>query len=644
MRFASIEALEGHRAELVAAREGIGRRILVCAGTGCVAAGSMEVYDELVKTVRERDLPFVMELTDCLGEGGCHVDDQGTKPDMVFKSGCHGFCEKGPLVHVMPDDILYTGVQAKDVAAIVEETLERGEVIKRRLYKDPVTKKRIQAREDIPFYAKQTRVALARCGVVDPESLDDYIADGGFKALAKVLSSMTPDQVIDEVAASGLRGRGGGGFSTGRKWRSARKAEGDRKFVICNGDEGDPGAFMDRSIMEGDPFEVIEGMIIGAYAIGDCSEGYIYVRNEYPLAVERLQKAIDRCRDAGLLGEDILGSGFGFDIHISRGGGAFVCGESSALMRSIEGKVGEPRAKYIHATDRGLYDLPTVLNNVETWVCVPPIVEKGAAWFAGMGTDGSKGTKVFSLVGKVRNTGLVEVPMGTTIREIVYGPGGGIINDKPFKAVQTGGPSGGCLPESKLDLPIDFDELTKAGSMMGSGGLIVMDNRTCMVDLARYFVHFLLEESCGKCVPCREGLRQLHFLLEDICHGRGTMEHLDLIEELSEGIKLGSLCALGQTAPNPVLSTLKYFRDEYEAHIRDHYCPAGVCRELTTYCVIEDACTGCQLCAKACPTKAITGGPKQVHHIDQAACIQCGACYDVCRYDAIDIKPRGAKC
>ncbi len=632
MMLRSIEDLSRRGAELRQARAQVSRHILVCAGTGCVAAGALEVYARLQQVCRERGLDVELSLADCL-----EAQREGRKPAQLFASGCHGFCEKGPLLHILPDDVLYSGVQEKDVEAIVDQTLLGEGLLERRLLKDPATKARLKGREDIPFYQQQTRIALANCGVIDPESLDDYLAVGGFAALAKALGELSPAQVIDVIDASGLRGRGGGGFKTGRKWRSCAKAKGEIKYVLCNGDEGDPGAFMDRSLMEGDPFAVVEGMLIGAYAVGS-SEGYVYVRHEYPLAVERLERAIAACRAAGLLGEDILGSGFAFDLKISRGGGAFVCGESSALMRSIEGKVGEPRAKYVHATDRGLYDQPTVLNNVETWVCVPAIVERGPEWFASIGTAGSKGTKVFSLVGKVRNTGLVEVPMGTTMREIVYGPGGGIIDDRPFKAVQTGGPSGGCLSGAALDLPVDFDELTRHGSMMGSGGLIVMDDRTCMVDLARYFIHFLLEESCGKCVPCREGLRQMHRLLVDLCEGRGTHKHLELIESLAEGIHLGSLCGLGQSAPNPVLSTLRTFRAEYLAHIEEQRCPAGVCKELISFWVRDEACTGCTLCAKVCPTNAARGERKQIHTIEQDLCIRCGACFDACRFDAIEIR------
>jgi NADH:ubiquinone oxidoreductase subunit F (NADH-binding)/Pyruvate/2-oxoacid:ferredoxin oxidoreductase delta subunit len=469
---------------------------------------------------------------------------------------------------------------------------------------------------------------------VDPVDLDDALAHGAWEGLARALFELTPDQVIAEVETAGLRGRGGAGFATARKWKAARKAQGDRKFVLCNGDEGDPGAFKDRSIMEGDPHSVLEGMAIGAYAVG-AHEGYLYVRDEYPLAIVHLALAIEQARQRGLLGTNILGTGFDFDVKISRGGGAFVCGESSALMRSLEGRTGEPRAKYVHASDRGLFDRPTVLNNVETWADVGAIVAKGGAWFAAMGTAKSKGTKAFSLVGKVKNTGLIELPMGATLRNIVYDIGGGILKDRPFKAVQTGGPSGGCLPESALDLPVDYEKLSEAGSMMGSGGMIVMDDRTCMVNVARYFLNFLVEESCGKCTPCREGLKQMLAIYDGLVQGRGREGDIERIERLSRGMQLGSLCELGKSAPNPVLSTLRYFRDEYVAHIRDKDCPAGACRDLVTYAIVEAPCTGCHLCTKACPADAIAGKPKQKHVIDPAKCISCGECFNVCKDDAV---------
>jgi len=480
---------------------------------------------------------------------------------------------------------------------------------------------------------------MRNIGRIDPTEILDAIAEDAYQAVAKALFDMTPDEVLEEVAVSGQRGRGGAGFSTARKWRSCKQAEGDRRFVLCNGDEGDPGAFKDRSIMEGDPHSVLEGMILAAYAVG-AHEGYIYVRDEYPLAVVNLTIAMEAARERGLLGDNIMGSGFDFDVKISRGGGAFVCGESSALMRSIAGKSGEPRAKYVHSTEKGLFDLPTVLNNVETLAGIGAIVLNGGAWFASMGTERSKGTKAFSLVGKVKNTGLIELAMGTTLRHIIYDIGGGILKDRPFKAVQTGGPSGGCVPESLLDLPVDFERLTEAGSMMGSGGMIVMDDRTCMVDVARYFLAFLVEESCGKCTPCREGLKQMLAMYEDLVAGRGEEGDIEKIERLAAGMQLGSLCELGKSAPNPVLSTLRYFRSEYEAHIRDKACPAGICRDLTAYEIIPDLCDGCHVCFKACPVDAITGTVKELHLIHQDACTSCGACFDVCPTDAIRTLPK----
>ncbi len=630
MLIESVAALRARQAELSELWAGLERRVLVCAGTGCVAGGALEVHAALTQATEESALDVSLELSSC-------ADRDGPGGTLLVESGCHGFCELGPLVHILPDDILYTRVRPKDAAAIVEKTLGAGEVIDRLLYKDPVSKEPRQGHGEMGFYAHQKRVVLARCGEVSPASLDSYLATGGFCALATALDTLTPEEVLREVEQSGLRGRGGGGFSTGRKWRSAlraREARPDsRLHVICNGDEGDPGAFMDRSIMEGDPFAVLEGMALGAFALGS-TRGYIYVRHEYPLAVRRLERAIAVLRDAGLLGERILGCDFSFDLELTRGGGAFVCGESSALMRSIEGKPGEPRAKYTHSTDRGLFDEPTVLNNVETWALVPYIVDHGAAHFAAIGTERSPGTKAFSLVGKVNNTGLVEVPMGTTLRRIIFEIGGGIQKGRAFKAVQTGGPSGGCLPAEKLDLPVDFDTLTAAGSMMGSGGMIVMDERTCMVDVAKYFIDFLMGESCGKCVPCREGLGQLSSLLAQVTRGEGSESLLSKVESLAETMELASLCALGRSAPNPVLSTLAYFRDEYLQHIEKQRCPAGVCKALVTYRITE-ACTGCEACRKACPVGAITGEKKVLHVIDDALCTRCGACEAVCAFDAV---------
>ncbi len=536
---------------------------------------------------------------------------------------------------IEPDGLFYTKVKPKDVSEIIEKTLEKDEIIDRLLYTDPVSCEKEKNYNKIPFYSRQKRIALRNLGKIRPNKIDDYIAGGGYQALARVLTEMSPEEVIKVISKSGLRGRGGGGFQAGRKWQTCRNIESDVHYVICNGDEGDPGAFMDRAIMEGDPHSVLEGIMIAAYAIG-AREGYIYVREEYPLAIIHLQKAIDNCEDVGMLGDSILGTEFSFRIRIARGAGAFVCGESSALMKSVAGEVGEPRAKYIRSVVKGFYDKPTVLNNVETFANVPAIISNGADWFKKIGTSKSTGTKAFSLVGKVRNTGLIEVPMGITLREIIYDIGGGILDDRPFKAVQTGGPSGGCLPESKLDLPVDFDTLTEAGSMMGSGGMIVMDDKTCMVDVAKYFLSFLVKESCGKCVPCREGLYQLHALAVKISEGRATEGDLDKMEKLSEVIVRGSLCGLGKSGPNPFLSTVRYFRDEYLAHIRDKRCPAGVCRELIHY-EINDKCTGCMACITACAYDAISGKKNELHVIYQDKCTKCGACVAVCNYEAIDV-------
>jgi len=564
-------------------------------------------------------------------------------PKVELKAtGCHGYCEKGALVLVHPQETLYTQVQPEDVPEIVEKTIKGGEVVERLLYLDPATKERIRRETEVPYYKKQMRVVLGDNSRIDPSDIRDYIALDGYQALRRVLEGRRPSEVVAAITKSGLRGRGGGGFPTGVKWDTARRARRNRRFVICNADEGDPGAFMDRTVCEGNPHSVIEGMIIGAYAVG-AHEGFIYVRNEYPLALEALSLALGEARACGLLGERILGSDFSFDITISRGGGAFVCGESTALMASLEGRPGEPRAKYVHTVEKGLWEQPTVLNNVETWATVPKIILRGVDWFTSIGTGdvsadpwgGSKGTKIFSLVGKVKNTGLVEVPMGTTLREIIFDIGSGVPNGKRFKGVQTGGPSGGVLPASHLDLPVDFDRLAEAGSMMGSGGMIVMDEDTCMVDVARYFIDFLKEESCGKCLPCREGLRAMLDILNRITAGEGRPRDLELLEEIAEGVAATSLCALGGSAPNPVLTTIRYFRDEYIAHIRDKKCPAGVCKPLMRFRVIAEKCTGCHLCFKACPAHCISGAAKKAHAIDESKCLKCGACYDVCRFDAI---------
>ena len=587
--------------------------IVICAGTGCLAYGTQKLIDNFRDEIKKQKLEGSVE---------------------VRTSGCHGFCERGPLVVIHPKQIFYQRVKLDDAAEIITKTVLKDEIIDRLLYRDPVTKEKILYEHDVPFYKKQMRLIFGMNGQIDPSSIDDYLAIGGYSALAKAFTGKKPEEIIQDIIKANLRGRGGGGFPTGWKWDSTRKAKGEPKYVICNADEGDPGAYMDRSLLEGNPHSVLEGMIIGAFAIGS-SNGYIYVRNEYPLAVTNITIAIRKAREYGILGQDILGSGFNFDVTINRGGGAFVCGESSALFASIEGRVGEPRQKYVHATDRGLYDKPTCLNNVETWANVTLILNKGADWYTKIGTENSKGTKIFSLVGKINNTGLVEVPMGITLREIVFGIGGGIPKGRTFKAIQTGGPSGGCIPEQHLDMPVDFDELTKVGSMMGSGGMIVMDDRNCMVDVAKYFLKFLEEESCGKCTPCREGVMQMRIILDRITEGKGEERDIELLEWIGKGVIDGSLCALGGTAPYPVLSTVKYFRDEYLAHIRDKKCPAGVCKPLVTYSVITDKCTGCTACARVCPTKAAAGEKKKVHVINRETCIKCGACYDACKFDAI---------
>jgi len=552
------------------------------------------------------------------------------KDQVILKqTGCCGMCYQEVLVEIVEDSerrTLYGHVNEQRVERIVDEHLRGGNVIEEWVVKD-----------EQDFLAAQERIVLQDCGKIDPLRIEDYLARGGYSALKKVLSEMTPEQVIEEVKKSGVRGRGGGGFPAGRKWESCRNAEGEPKYVICNADEGDPGAYMDRSLLEGSPHSVLEGMIIGAYAIGS-SEGYIYVRQEYPLAVEILGAALEQARKHNFLGENILGSNFNFDISIYRGGGAFVCGESSALMASIEGKPGEPRPKHIHMVEKGLWNKPSNLNNVETWANVPIIINKGADWYSRIGTEGSKGTKIFSLVGKINNTGLVEVPMGITLRDIIYKIGGGVKGGKKFKAVQTGGPSGGCIPESLLDLPVDYDRLSEVGSMMGSGGMIVMDEETCMVDVAKYFVAFLKEESCGKCTPCREGLIHMHDILNRITEGNGEEGDIERLRHLADAIKDSSLCQLGATAPNPVLTTLRYFEDEYEAHIRDKKCPAGVCTALIEYSIDEEKCTGCGACLKGCPADAISGEKKEPHHIDREKCIKCGVCKETCKFEAVRIE------
>ncbi len=598
--------------------------LMLCAGTGCVSGGSYKIKDALERELAKHKL----------------IDEVA-----VVMTGCNGFCAQGPVMVVQPDEIFYQFLSEKDIPHLVEEHMLKGRPVEKLMFTPPDEKSVVPKMSEIGFFKKQRLLALRNRGLIDPEVIEEYIARDGYKALAKVLTEMKPEEVVQEMIASGLRGRGGGGFPTGIKWKSCREAPGEIKYVVCNADEGDPGAYMDRSIIEGDPHSVLEGMIIAAYAIGS-NKGYIYIRHEYPLALERLKKAIADAREYGILGKNIFDQGFDFDITIHLGAGAFVCGESTALMASMEGRPGEPRAKYIHTVEHGLWDQPTNLNNVETYANVPLIILRGVEWFTSIGTGdvtdnpwgGSKGTKVFSLVGKVRNTGLVEVPMGITLREIIFDIGGGVPNGKKFKAVQTGGPSGGVIPESLLDLPVDFDQLTRVGSMMGSGGMIVMDEDDCMVDIARYFIDFLVDESCGKCLPGREGLTQISKILNDICRGKAQEGVLDLLEETCSTVANCSLCALGGSAPNPVLSTLRYFRDEYEAHVRDKKCPAGLCKALITYYIDAEKCNGCMLCARECPENAIEGEKKKPHKINTDLCIKCGICRDVCNRDAVIVE------
>lgn len=612
-RVKSVKDLTELRKRLRSSVKNFKSKLTICGGTGCHASRSQDVIDAFKKELKKRKL------------------EEGV---WVRATGCHGFCEQGPLMILEPGNIFYCGLKPGDAGEIIAETILKGEVIERLLYTDPVTSKKVRTEAEIPFYRAQDRQLLAQNRHVDPCSIEDYIAIGGYSALAKTLTEFSPEKVIEEVKISGLRGRGGGGFPTARKWAECRYAPGEEKYVICNADEGDPGAYMDRSILEGNPHLVIEGMMIGAWAIG-ARQGYIYVRNEYPLAVKHARIAMQQAREYGLLGDDILGGGFSFDMEICRGGGAFVCGESTALMASLEGKVGEPRPKDVHTVANGLWHKPTTLNNVETWANVPPIISNGAAWFAGKGTRGSKGTKIFALTGRVKNTGLVEVAMGTPLRTIVFDIGGGAINGRAVKAVQTGGPSGGCLPLDRLDLPVDFDALYDAGSMVGSGGIVVMDEKTCMVDVAKYFLAFLQDESCGKCVPCRLGIDRMLEIVTDITEGRGRPEQIDLLKELADTVASASLCGLGKTAPNPVLSTLRYFPEEYEAHVNEKRCPAGVCRELIEYEIDAEKCNGCGTCRRACPYDAIKGKKKEAHVIASHKCQKCGICLSECKFDSI---------
>ncbi|MGA1871014.1 MAG: NADH-ubiquinone oxidoreductase-F iron-sulfur binding region domain-containing protein [bacterium] len=611
----NINDLEALRTQLQSKRDTIRSTLTLCGGTGCRASRSQDVINALEKELHKQGLEESVKMR---------------------VTGCHGFCEQGPIMVIEPGNIFYCHIAPDDVSDIISHTVLKGEVIDRLLYTDPVSHKKIQTEEEIPFYRFQDRQLLAQNKQVDPCSIEDYIAIGGYSALVKTLAKMSPESVIKEIKNSGLRGRGGGGFSTGRKWTECREAPGDEKYVICNADEGDPGAYMDRCILEGNPHLVLEGMMIGAWAIG-AQQGYIYVRKEYPLAVEHAQIAVQQAKDLGLLGENILGSNFSFDIHIARGGGAFVCGESTALMASLEGKVGEPQPKDVHTVVDGLRHKPTTLNNVETWANVPSIILNGSEWFASKGTANSKGTKIFALTGRVKNTGLVEVAMGTSLKTIVFDIGGGATNGKGIKAVQTGGPSGGCLPLHKFDLPVDFDVLSKEGSMVGSGGIVVMDEKTCMVDVAKYFLTFLQDESCGKCAPCRLGIDRMLEIVTDISEGRGRPEQIDLLVELGDTVAQASLCGLGKTAPNPVLSTLLYFPEEYDAHINDKKCPAGVCQALIKYEVYAEECNGCGACLRACPHGAIKGEKKQAHSIDSQLCQKCGICISECKFNAIRI-------
>jgi len=589
--------------------------ILVCGGTACESSQSDKIYKNL--------------LNEC-EKHGCKESTQ------IVKTGCFGFCEQGPIVKVLPEDSFYVHVQPDDAKEIVEEHIIKGREVSRLLYDKRKSKVRAKI-EEIDFYQKQFRVVLRNCGVINPEDINEYIARDGYKGLERALFDFSSEQIIEELKTSGLRGRGGAGFPTWVKWNFTKKVEGEQKYVVCNADEGDPGAYMDRSTLEGDPHSILEAMTIGGFTVG-ADYGYIYIRAEYPLAIKRLKIAMEQAREYGLLGKNILGSGFNFDIEIRLGAGAFVCGEETALIRSIEGERGMPTPRPPFPATHGVFGKPTVLNNVETWANIPVILQKGGAWFAQIGTDDSKGTKVFALTGKLRNSGLVEVPMGTTLREIVYDIGGGIANGKEFKAVQTGGPSGGVITRDHLDTPIDYEHLKELGSIMGSGGMIVMDEDDCMVDIAKFYLGFIVDESCGKCAPCRVGGRTLYNILDRITKGEGQLEDIDKINAIGHAMQKASLCGLGQTAPNPVLSTLKYFPEEYKSHIKDHRCPSGKCKKLISYHILADKCIGCGLCARRCPVNAISGEIRQLHSIDQEKCIKCGECYDVCKFDAVYVR------
>jgi NADH-quinone oxidoreductase subunit F len=614
-RLESPADLERLRQQLISHRDPNLPCVTICSGTGCQAYRAEDVINAFTREIKNQGLQ---------------------KKVSVRRTGCHGFCERGPIVVIFPQEICYLGMSSKDVPEVLSQTIAENKLVEHLLYKDHKTGQSIAHESDIPFYKGQNRILLGNNRLISPQDIDDYIALGGYSALAKALFELGRDRVLQMIKDANLRGRGGGGFPTGTKWETSRNAPGEPKYVIVNADEGDPGAYMNRSLLEGNPHSVLEGLIIGAYVIG-ASKGFVYVRQEYPLAVQNVTIAIEQGREYGLLGQNILGSHFSFDVKVHRGAGAFVSGESSALMTAIEGRVGEPRPKYIRTAVNGIEGKPSTLNNVETWANVPLIINRGVDWFKSIGSENNPGTKIFSLVGKVNNTGLVEVPLGTTLREIIFNIGGGIPKGKEFKAVQTGGPSGGCVPKSLLDTPVDFDELSKIGSMMGSGGMIVMDEDTCMVDIARYFVNFLCEESCGKCVPCREGLRQLLIILNNICSGKGKEQDIELLQEIAEAMQDASLCALGTSVANPVLSTIKYFRDEYEAHIREKRCPAGVCRELITYYILPEKCRACLICLRNCPTEAISGGKDIIHVIDQTKCTKCGTCLEVCptRFGAV---------